>query len=68
MRFVIPVVFYALTNVVCVYSSNTIIFIGIFYIRYNYMFRRLVMAIFRLYMKYLFLPDLVPTLLPPYPI
>ena len=25
----------------------------IFYIRYNYMFRRLIMAIFRLYMKYL---------------
>jgi len=25
----------------------------IYYIRYNYMFRRLTMAIFRLYMKYL---------------
>ena len=25
---------------------------GIYYIRYNYMFRRLTMTIFRLYMKY----------------
>jgi len=37
-----------ITNVQCVYSSNTTIFIGrmssIFYIRYNYMFRRLIMA------------------------
>jgi len=45
------------TNEECVYSSNTTIFIdrikSIFYIRYNYMFRRLIMAIFRLYMKYL---------------
>jgi len=36
MRFVIPVVFYKITNVDCVYSSNTTIFIGriwsIFYI------------------------------------
>ena len=28
MRFVIPVVFYEITNVECVYSSNTTIFIG----------------------------------------
>jgi len=28
MRFVIPVVFYEITNVVCVYSSNTTIFLG----------------------------------------
>jgi len=38
--------------------SNTNLFVGtgmyiIYYIRYNYMFRRLTMAIFRLYMKYL---------------
>jgi len=46
-----------LTDVQCVYWSDTTIFIGsiysIFYIRYNYMFQRLIMAIFRLYMKYL---------------
>jgi len=56
--------------------------------RYNYVFRRLIMAIFRLHMKYLLssdtttwtphvthtaqpiqqIRDLVPTLLPPYPI
>jgi len=57
MRFVIPVVFYEITNLECVYSSNTTISIGriesFFYIRYNYMFRRLIMAIFTLYMKYL---------------
>jgi len=40
------------------YLSNTTLFNGrcissIYYIRYNYMFRRLTMAIFRLYMKYL---------------
>jgi len=28
MRFVVPVVFYEITNVECVYSSNTTIFIG----------------------------------------
>jgi len=28
MRFVIPIVFYEITNVECVYSSNTTIFIG----------------------------------------
>jgi len=57
MRFAIPVVFYEITIAECVYSSNTTIFIGriysISYIGYNYMFRRLIMAIFRLYMKYL---------------
>jgi len=57
MRFVIRVVFYEITNVQCVYSPNTTIFIvriySIFYIRYNYMFRRLIMSIFRLNMKYL---------------
>jgi len=57
MRFDIPVVLYEITNVQCVYWSNTPIFIGriysIFYIRYNYLFRRLIMTIFRLYMKYL---------------
>jgi len=40
------------------YLSNTTLFDGrrissIYYIRYNYMFRRFTMAIFRLYMKYL---------------
>jgi len=39
------------------YLSNTISFDGrdissIYYIRYNYMVRRLTLAIFRLYMKY----------------
>ena len=28
MMFVIPVVFYEITNVVCVYSSNTTTFVG----------------------------------------
>jgi len=57
MRFVIRVMFYEITNVQCAYSSSITMFIGriqsIFYVRYNYMFRRLIMAIFRLYMKYL---------------
>ena len=40
------------------YLCNTTLFDGtdiysIYYIMYNYMFRRLIMAIFRLYMKYL---------------
>ena len=40
------------------YLSNTTLFdagsiSSIYYIRYNYMFRRLSIAIFRLYMKYL---------------
>jgi len=40
------------------YLSNTTLFHGsgiysIYYIRYNYMFRRLTVATFRLYMKYL---------------
>ena len=43
---------YPVSNVECVYSSDTTILIGIIE-RYNYMFRCLVMAIFRLYMKYL---------------
>jgi len=43
---------------VYMYLSNTTLFDGryissIYYIRYNYMFRHLTMAIFRLYMKYL---------------
>jgi hypothetical protein len=50
-------VFYEITNVECVYSSKTTIFIGriysIFYIRHNYMFRPLIMAILRLYTEYL---------------
>jgi len=40
------------------YLYNTTLFSGKgiysnYYVRYNYMFRRLTMAIFRLYMKYL---------------
>jgi len=47
-----------LTRVECMYLSNTTLYDGryisiIYYIRYNYMFRCLTMAIFRLYMKYL---------------
>ena len=58
IRFVIPVVFNKLVRVECMYLSNTTLFGGrgissIYYIRYNYMFRRLTMSIFRLYMKYL---------------
>ena len=46
-----------LTRVEHMYLSNTTLFDGryiysIYYKRYNYMFRRLTMAIFRLYMKY----------------
>ena len=47
------------------YLSNTTLFddrdiSSIYYIRYNYVFRRLTMAIFRLYMKYLaVIPDLL---------
>jgi len=55
MRFVIPVVFCEITAVVCVYWSDTTIFVGriesIFYIRYSYMFRRLTMGFFKSYMK-----------------
>ena len=56
IRFVIPVVFNKLTRVECMYLSNTTLFddtgiYSIYYIRYNYMFWRLTMAIFRLYMK-----------------
>ena len=58
IRFVIPVVFNKLIRVECMYWSNTTLFDGtgiysICYINYNYMFRRLTMAIFRLYIKYL---------------
>jgi len=46
-----------LIRVECMYLSNTTLFddrcmYRIFYIRYNYMFRRLTVAILRLYMKY----------------
>jgi len=46
-----------LIRVQCMSLSNTALFDGrymyrIFYTRYNYMFRRLTMAILRLYMKY----------------
>jgi len=58
IRLIIPVVFNKLIRVECMYLSNTTLFDGryifsIYYIGYNYMFRRLTMAIFRLYMKYL---------------
>ena len=47
-----------LIRVECMYLSNTALFdcrgvSSIYYIRYNYMFRHLTMAIFRFYMKYL---------------
>ena len=47
-----------LTRVEYMYLSNTTLFdsrdiSSIYYIRFNYMFRRLSIAIFRLYMKYL---------------
>ena len=58
MRFVIPVVFNKLIRVECMYLFNITLFDGrfiysIYYVKYNYMFRRLTMGIFRLYMKYL---------------
>jgi len=58
ISFVIPIVFNKLTTVQCMYLSNTTIFdcrgiYSIYCIRYNYTFRRLTMAIFRVYMKYL---------------
>jgi hypothetical protein len=49
-----------LIRVECMCLSNTTLFDGrdiyiynIYYVSYNYMFRRLKMAIFRLYIKYL---------------
>ena len=47
-----------LNIVQCMYLSNTTLFDGrdipsVYYIRYNYMFRSLTMAIFRFHMKYL---------------
>ena len=47
-----------LTRVESMYLSITTLFdgrdiAGIYYIRYNYMFRRLTLAMFRLYVKYL---------------
>jgi len=47
-----------LTRLECMHLSNTTLFDGrfmyrIYNIKYNYMFRRLTMAIFRLYIKYL---------------
>ena len=58
VRLIIPIVFNKLIRVECMYLSNTTLFDGtgissIYYVRYNYMFQRLTMAIFRLYMKYL---------------
>jgi len=58
IRFVITVVFNKRIRVECMYLSNTTLFDGrnmyrIYYIRYSYMFRRLTMARYRLYMKYL---------------
>jgi len=56
--FVIPVVLNKLIRLECMYWSNKTVFDGrdmysIYCISYNYMFRRLTLAIFRLYMKYL---------------
>jgi len=58
ISFVIPVVFNKLIRVKCMYLSNKTSFDGrgiysIYCIRYNYVFLRWTMAIFRLYMKYL---------------
>jgi hypothetical protein len=57
-RFVIPVLFCDIPNVQSVYWSDTELYLLVeykvfFYISYNYMFRRLIMTIFSLYMKYL---------------
>jgi hypothetical protein len=55
LRCVIPVVFRNNKCMVCVYMSNTTMFIGsmlsIYYIKHNYMFRLLMLAIIRLYMN-----------------
>jgi len=58
IRVVIPVVFNELIRMECMYWYNTTLFdvrgiYSIYCIRYSYMFRRLTMAIFMLYMKYL---------------
>ena len=57
-RFAIPVVFNKLIRVERMYWSNKTVFdvrdmSSTYHIMYSYMFRRLTMAIFRLYMKYL---------------
>jgi len=49
-----PLCAHKLTKLECMYWSNTTLFDGscmysIYYTRYNYMFRRLTMAIFRLF-------------------
>jgi len=58
ISFIIPVLFNKLIRVECMYLSNTTLFDGrdissTYYIRYNYMFQCLTMAIFWLHMKYL---------------
>ena len=57
VRFVIPVVFNKPISVKCMFLSNTTLFYLIvevylhYYLRYSYIFRRLIIAIFSLYMN-----------------
>ena len=57
IRFLIPVVINKLIRVECMFLSNTTLFYFMvevylyYYLRYNYMFRLLTIAIFRLYMN-----------------
>jgi len=57
IRFLIPIVINKLIRVECMFLSNTTLFYFMvevylyYYLRYNYMFRLLTIAIFRLYMN-----------------
>jgi len=57
IRFVIPVVFNKLIRVECMFLPNTtLLYLMVdmylrYYLRYNYMFRLLTIAIFSLYMN-----------------
>jgi len=56
IRFVIPVVFNKLIRVECMFLSNNLFCLMVdvylhYYLRYNYMFWLLTIAIFRLYMN-----------------
>jgi len=57
IKFVIPVVFIINYNGINLLSNTTIwwrdVYIFYYYIENNYMFRRLIMAIFRFYMNHL---------------
>jgi len=62
IRFVIPVVFNKLIRVECRSLSNTTLFYLMvevylhYYLRYSYMFRLLIIAIFRLYIPTVHIP------------